>query len=124
MKSAASFLLAARACEIAELEQLARTCALVATIGQFTHALQRERGISNVFLGSRGHRFAAERQQQAMRCEALEGDVRAQLEQLDTDARTVRNGARLFSRVALLLHALDGLPALRGQVANQALTPR
>lgn len=124
MKSASSFLLAARSCEIAELEQLARTSALLALVCQFTHALQRERGISNVFLGSRGQSFAAQRLQQAACCVALEQQVRARFEGLDTDAAGVRNGARLFSRIASLLHALDGLPALRERIAGHALTPR
>lgn len=123
MKSASSYLLAARACEIAELEQLARTGALVGLIGQFTHALQRERGISNVFLGSQGQDFGAERLQQVGRCEQLERDVRAEFDRMDTDADQVRNGARLFSRVALVLHALDGLPALRTHVGRRAITP-
>ncbi|HEY8360929.1 MAG TPA: nitrate- and nitrite sensing domain-containing protein, partial [Ramlibacter sp.] len=123
MKSASSFLLAARACEIAELEQLARTSELVALICQFTHALQRERGISNVFLGTQGESFASQRLQQVVRCEQLEREVRARFELLDTDAGGVRNGARLFSRVATLLHALDGLPALRGHIGRQAITP-
>ncbi|MGV3572666.1 MAG: nitrate- and nitrite sensing domain-containing protein [Ramlibacter sp.] len=124
MKSASSFLLAARACEIAELEQLARTSELVALVCQFTHALQRERGISNVFLGTRGQSFGGQRLQQAARCDELAQQVRARFDLLDTDAGGVRNGARLFSRVASLLHALDGLPALRARVAAQAVTPR
>lgn len=123
MKSGSNFLLAARACEIAELEQLARTCELVALVGRFTHALQRERGISNLFLGSHGAVFAEERLRQVAQCEALERKVRQEFEQLDTDATRVRNGARLFSRIALLLHALDGLPRLRAQVAALESTP-
>lgn len=123
MKSGSSFLLAARACEIAELEQLAHTCELVALIGRFTHALQRERGISNVFLASLGARFGDERLRQVATCEALENEVRDAFDALDTDAARVRNGARLFSRVALLLHGLDGLPGLRGRIAVRAITP-
>ncbi|HET8749096.1 MAG TPA: nitrate- and nitrite sensing domain-containing protein [Ramlibacter sp.] len=124
MKSATSFLLAARQCEIAELEELARTSELVGVIGRFVHALQRERGICNVFLGSHGRRFAAQRLRQVEECSQVEGEVRAQLEALETGSRCVRNGSRLFSRVAMVLHALDGLPALRARVARQALSAR
>lgn len=124
MKSGSSFLLAARQCEIAELEQLAQTGELVGAIGRFVHALQRERGISNIFLSSQGRRFAAQREQQLAACRDAEAEVRVQLERLDTQAAHVRNGSRLFSRVAVVLHALEGLPSLRARIAGQALSAR
>lgn len=122
MKSGSDFLLAARLCEIADLEQLARTADLVAVIARFIHALQRERGISNIYLSSRGTRFGAERQQQVDECIAAQHDVLVQLEPLDTESTHARNGARLFSRVAVVLHALEGLPPLRERIRLQALT--
>jgi hypothetical protein len=124
MTSGSAFLLAARRCEIAELEDLARTAELVGVIGRFVHGLQRERGISNVFLSSHGSRFAVPRLQQLAECELLEREVRAFFAQLDTDATRARNGARLFSRVAEVLHGLDGLPLLRGRIAALSLSPR
>jgi hypothetical protein len=122
MKSGLSFLVAARQCEIGELEQLALTSELVSVIGRLIHALQKERGISNVFLGSQGARFAGQRQQQVAECDQVAQQVRAHFDALDTDASRVRNGARLFSRIAFVLHALDDLPGLRGRIAAQALT--
>jgi hypothetical protein len=124
MKSASSFLLAARQCEISELEQLAHSAELVGVIGRCVHALQRERGICNIFLSSQGTRFADQRQQQVAACENAEREVRAHLDRLDTDPQRVRNGSRLFSRVAAALHALDGLPALRARVAARSLSAR
>lgn len=124
MKSGSTFLLAARQCEIAELEELARTGELVGAIGRFVHALQRERGLSNVFLGSQGRRFADQRRQQLAECLDAERQVRALFERLDTDSSQARNGARLFSRVAVVLHGLDGLPALRDRVAAQDVSAR
>lgn len=124
MKSGSTFLLAARQCEIADLEELARTCELVGAIGRFVHALQRERGASNIFLGSQGRRFAVQRQQQQTTCLLAEQQVRGLFEGLDTDSDQARNGARLFSRVAVALHGLEGLPALRERIAGQALTAR
>jgi hypothetical protein len=117
MKTGASFLLAARQCEIAELEELARTGELVNVISRFVHALQRERGLANVFLGSQGRRCAAERLQQERECREAEALVRAVLERMETDPGQARNGARLFSRVAVVLHGLEGLPALRARIA-------
>jgi hypothetical protein len=122
MKSGSTFLLSARRCEIAELEQLARTCELVAVIARLIHALQRERGSSNVFLGSRGARFQAQREQQVDACVAMERDVRAALERLQTDPGEVRNGARLFGRIALVLYGLDDLPVLRQDIATHSVT--
>jgi hypothetical protein len=124
MKSGSSFLLAARRCEIAELEELARTGELVGVIGRFVHGLQRERGICSIFLSSHGTRFASQRQRQVDEGLQLEAEVRGQLEAIETDAQPVRNGSRLFSRIAVLLHALDGLPALRGRIERQELPVR
>jgi hypothetical protein len=124
MTSGSDFLLAARQCEIADLKELARTGDLVDAIGRFVHGLQRERGVSNVFLSSRGTRFGSERLQQLADCRQLESEVRARLDRLDTDPARARNGARLFSRIAVVLHGLDGLPALRDRIAAQTLSPR
>jgi hypothetical protein len=118
MKSGSHFLLAARQCEIAELEELARTGELVGAIARFVHALQRERGVSGVFIGSQGKRFAQQRLQQVAACEGMEQDVRARLDRLDTTTSSARSGSRLFGRVAVVLHGLAGLPPLRERVAS------
>jgi hypothetical protein len=60
-------------------------------------------------------------QAQHAECARAEQQVRAAFAGLDTGSAQVRNGARLFSRVAMVLHGLDGLPALRDRVAAQAL---
>ncbi|MBT2324534.1 nitrate- and nitrite sensing domain-containing protein [Variovorax paradoxus] len=121
MKSGLSFLMAALRCEIDALEQLARTSALVGTIGRLVHALQRERGISNVLLASQGQRFAAERSAQIAECLRVEQAVRACFDQLETDASRIGNGARLFSRIAWVLPGLDGLPELRRRIGAMEL---
>ena len=122
-KSGLSFLVAARQCEIAELEQLALTSELVSTIGQLIHTLQKERGLSNVFLGPNGMHFNAQRRQQTIQCTQVEKNVRQHFDTLDTSTAQVRNNVRLFSRIAFVLHALDALPALRQRIESQALTP-
>ena len=150
MKSGLRFLVAARQCEIAELEQLALTSELVSApspaasrqaprggarklgaarrflmslIGRLIHALQKERGISNVFLGSNGTRFGDQRLAQVLECQMVEQEVRQHFNRLDTASGKVRNGPRVFSRIAFVLHALDALPALRQRIAAQALPP-
>lgn len=119
MKSGLSFLIAARRCEINDLEQLTRTSALVNVIGRLVHALQKERGISNVFLGSQGARFADQLPLQVRECRQAEDELRASFDHLDTDAGHLSNGARLFSRIAFVLHELDGLPELRQRIGKQ-----
>src|SRR5215207_11031182 len=93
MKSGLSFLIAALRCEIDELDQLARTSALVGTIGRLVHALQRERGISNVLLASGGRRFLAEREVQIAACLHAEQAVRDAFDRLDIEAVRIGNGA-------------------------------
>jgi hypothetical protein len=118
MKSGLSFLVAARRCEIDELDQLARTSELVGTIARFVHALQRERGLSNVLLGSQGKRFAAQRNTQIGECIRLEHDVRAGFDRLEAEARRTGSGTRLFSRIAWVLPGMDALPALRRRIGS------
>ncbi|HSV47492.1 MAG TPA: nitrate- and nitrite sensing domain-containing protein [Ramlibacter sp.] len=124
MKSGLNFLIAAKRCEIDALRQLALTSALVNVTGRLVHGLQRERGLSNLFLGSQGTRFAEPRQQQIAECQTTEAELRRCFDSLDTQAAHLGHGARLFSRIAYVLHGLDALPALRERIDSQAWTAR
>ncbi len=123
MKSGLHFLVAARQCEIGELEQLMRTSALVNLLGQLIHVLQKERGLSNIYLTSGGLRGAARRQSQIDACKQVEQQARAAFDHLDTGAARIGNGARLFSRIAYVLQGLDALPALRDRITTHATSP-
>lgn len=120
MTSGLSFLIAARRCEIDELEQLARTSALVDAVSRFAHALQRERGASNLLLASRGTRFADVRKALVHDSLQHEQQTRAAFDALDLSP--MRNGTRLFSRIAFVLHDLDALPTLRARIDTLALS--
>jgi hypothetical protein len=122
--SALTFLLAARQCEIGELERLAATSELASTIGRYAHALQRERGISSIFLASSGERFATMRTEQVPECEALQAEVLASFDALADSAAAARNGARLFNRIAIILDGLEGLPAVRARIGRIDMSPR
>jgi len=111
-----AFLVAARQCEIHELQQLMRTSALVRPAGECVHELQRERGLSNLWLGG-GNDFGRGLELQVERTRRSESALRAALEELDTSAGRIGNGARLYSRIAYALQGLDALPALRADVA-------
>jgi hypothetical protein len=119
MRTGLRFLMAAKRCEMADLEQLARTSALVDTTARMIHALQRERGLSNLYLGSAGQHAGDERLAQIAASQAPEAALRSCLDALNTNAAML-NGARLFSRIAYVLHGLEALPSLRQQVANLA----
>jgi len=121
LNSGLNFLIAAKRCEIDALRQLALTSALVNVTARLVHGLQRERGLSNLFLASQGTRFAEPRRQQIAECQATEAELRRCFDSLDAH---LGHGARLFSRIAYVLHGLDALPALRERVDTQAWTAR
>jgi hypothetical protein len=116
---ALSFLLAARRAERQGLLQLRATGDLVRDMGEWVHRLQRERGASNLYLASRGQRFAGQRAQCVADSLAVEAQVRQRHFSPDLVPEEVYGGMRLLSRIAPFLHALEGLPALRLQVAQR-----
>jgi hypothetical protein len=128
MESILAFLVAARRCEVRELEQLARGCALVQAVSELVHRLQAERGCSNLHLASGGKRFEAERAARAAASAEAEALVRAWLDRADildpAGQQAPAGGARLLTRIALALHALDGLPELRAKIAAGRGAPR
>ena len=77
MTSMLAFLVAARRCEIHDLEQLARSCELVQAVSELVHHLQGERGASNLYLASGGVRFGPERAARIAASRAAEAAVRA-----------------------------------------------
>jgi hypothetical protein len=121
VKTSLCFLLAARRCEMADLQQLTETSALVRQTAALIHHLQRERGLSHLFIGSKGLRFAAEREQQIAWTDHSEAQLRACFDALGTNP-PMRHGTRLFSRIAHTLHGLDTLPQMRQSVQGLALT--
>lgn len=124
MKSGLNFLVAAKRCEIAELQQLALTSALVNVTGRLVHGLQRERGLSNLFIGSQGQQFGEMRASQITDCRQIEAELHACFDELDTESARLGNGARLFSRIAYVLHGLDALDGLRARVQALDWTTR
>ncbi|HOA93174.1 MAG TPA: nitrate- and nitrite sensing domain-containing protein [Quisquiliibacterium sp.] len=143
MKTSLDFLIAARQCEIAELRALADTATLVEATARLVHALQRERGFSNLYLASQGERFARERDAQTDDTDRLESALRAHFDRLATPPARPGpghdpgpgaglgagpgvgpgHGARLCARIAFALQGLEALPALRSLVRRGAWLP-
>jgi hypothetical protein len=123
MTPAERLLLAAKRCEIDDLEHLTAACDIVGDVSRFIHALQKERGASNVYLASGGQRFAEHRQERIEECLATERALRSRLEALGETAGRPATTARLLKRVALVWHALEGLDALRRDIAALGIGP-
>ncbi|NIC36517.1 ANTAR domain-containing protein [Halomonas desiderata] len=123
MTPAECLLLAAKRCEIDDLEHLTAACDIVGDVSRFIHALQKERGASNVYLASGGQRFAERRQERIDECQATERALRTRLEALGETAGRPATTARLLKRVAFVWHALEGLDALRDDIAALGTSP-
>lgn len=120
-KTALDFLIAAKRCELSELNQLVHTSALVHAVSCLIHELQRERGLSNLFLASGGLHWRDERWTQMERCHEAVDAVQACFDGLNTDNTDLRQGTRLFARIALALQGLQALKQLRNRVDRQDL---
>lgn len=122
MTTALDYLVAARLSEAKELENLSHTCDLVLAISELIHCLQQERGISNVFLASAGQRAAPQRLERLEQSDAAHAALRTWLTRAGNEAG-FSGGARLYTRIALALHALDDLPGMRASILARRCTP-
>lgn len=108
-----TFLLAARQQEIAELQTLNGTCELVRRTGEVIHALQAERGSANACLASSEPTFHERWQDKCTLTNIAVSDLHALLNSDLSFAGT----SRLYARIALAAHTLNGLATHRSQVA-------
>ena len=122
MQTAIAYLVAARRCEIAELEQLNRTCELVRLVSEFVQNLQIERGVSNVYIASEGLHFGVPREQSCALTDRSREFFLIWLEQ-NEPSESIAGGSRLFTRIAQSLHSLDELGLIRSSVQSLAVTP-
>ena len=123
MRTGLHFLVAAKHCEIDELRHLALTTELVAVTARLVHALQRERGLTNLVLASQAQRFGAELSARVQENRVVESEWRASVQRLDLGEIGGGHGARLYSRLAYALQGLDALEALRERVRALDWTP-
>ena len=119
MNPAHRLLQAAKRSEIDNLQHLATTCELVGDISRFIHALQKERGASNVFLASHAQRFAKRRLERIADSLTRERAIRERLDHLPQYAAS---NARLLKRIACVWVALDDLAGLRRDIETLAIS--
>jgi hypothetical protein len=116
-------LIAACRCELRGLEVLAGTCELVTQVSDLVHALQKERGYSNLYLCSGDDALLPTLAALKTEAQRIEEKVRAFLAGLESDADTTPDKARLFNGIAYALYRLDALPGLRARIGERHVAP-
>jgi AmiR/NasT family two-component response regulator len=119
--AAARFLRSAQLCRTRDLEQLLILSELVQGISKLVHALQKERGVSSIFIGSSGATFAEHLSACVADSSELEKGVRDRLEHIDEQLQPMRAGARFYLRAMLAFQSLDTLPDTRRQIVALTL---
>lgn len=114
------WLRASRQAMVAELRQLVQTSRLLHTATALVHQLQRERGLSNLYLGSQTDAWLAPLTQQTATTDREQEEFAAELEAIDSGATTPGlQRARLLTDIALVHQGLQALPWLREQVLQR-----
>ena len=122
MQTAITYLIAAKRCEIDELEKLNRICGLVRVVSELVQHLQSERGISNLYLTSKDLNFATRWERCLDLTDRAKDNVQTWLSSVDTISG-MTGGSRLFTRIAVVLHALEQLPLVRASVQGRNASP-
>jgi AmiR/NasT family two-component response regulator len=117
------FLRSAELCRARDLKRLSILGELVRVLSALIHALQKERGSSSIFLGSRGAQFSGRVAERVADSEACERALREQMDHVDEKLDQFSGGAHFYGRVALAFSALECLPEARGRIATLAMTP-
>lgn len=124
MPPALRFMLAARRCELQGLESLSVTCELVTRISQLVHQLQKERGYSNIYLGNQSPHYLHQLDAHSAESSLFEGQVHDCFMRMDPGQPGAADRARLFNRIAYVLHGMQELAGLRRRIRALELTPR
>lgn len=120
--NAGDYLIASRSCELMSLQYFLRMGKMIQCISNLVHGLQRERGASNVFLGSSGTRFGAERRELLAEADRLKQAFEQALAEIHEELTRDPVSSRLLNQIASGLHGLEGLEELRAGVAARTVT--
>lgn len=122
-RSATDYLIAAKQVEIQNLAYFLQMGQLVVMISDLVHALQKERGASNIFLGSKGQHFEQSLQTLTLNTDQHIQDFKQTLNQIHPELSQHCGSSRLLNRIAYVLHGLAGLLTARQQIRQLELAP-
>jgi len=119
---AGDYLIASKKCELMNLQYFLQMGQLVQCISNLVHSLQRERGASNVLLGSGGCKFHHQRQQIVAESDRLRREFEQALTAIHQQMTVHPVSSRLLNQIASALHGLADLAELRGAVDRQTIS--
>lgn len=117
------FLVAAKLAELHTFEQLSTNCTLVSYVCDVIHELQKERGVSNVYLASRGGHFSLRRSSQILQSEEKQNQLLSLLQNKFLEQQLSKDNHRLLIVTSIALQGIDGLVVLREQIEKHTITP-
>lgn len=117
---AVRFALQARRREIEAVRRLGARVELARALGEFIHALQRERGASSIYVASCGLRFTDTRRAMAADSLAAEARVRTLFEAQQAPEQGA--SARMLALMAWVALGMEAIGELRGRVERRALS--
>ena len=118
---ARDYLIASKRCELLNLERYLQMGKLVLSTGNLVHRLQRERGATNVFLGSGGTRFASELGTMIHDSDQQIRTFEQELMEIHGELTSQPTSTSLLNSIAAALHGLGSLPDLRRQAQTRSL---
>jgi hypothetical protein len=117
------FLLAAKYAELNSLKALASNCKIVIAATQMIHQLQRERGTTNVYLGSKGVAYKTNLPVQFKNSSEAEEQLLDLLISKFLNSDSIHTQTRLLTSITLASQGLEQLPKLRKQIQKLQVTP-
>lgn len=115
-KDIANFLLRSRQCEIEGLKHLMDTSVMLGLMRVLIHNLQRERGATNLFLGSHGRCYSERMIEYRGEACAAEQQLRGHFAGWLEPPLRHQAASRFYAHVALAVHGLEELPTLRQRI--------
>lgn len=119
--NATDFLIASKLSEINSLKYFLEMGQLIVMVSDLIHALQKERGASNLYIGSKGQHFDEQLTEYIKAADQRVTEFHAVLKSINSHANAHAGNSRLLNRIAYTLHALASLPQFRAQVRQLSL---
>lgn len=112
------FYIEAKKAEIESLQHLSDNCSLVNTLKESIHQIQKERGMSNIFLGSHGTRYTEELSQQIIKVDNSISDLEALLGELYLKTNNQHFNMPLLSKISIALQDISNIGLFRNKIQN------